>query len=493
MRKLLSGLGLALILVACGFSQKPQEYPEGVSIPRFLTKQERAWIDLHPLVVPDITSPPSGPIKCLSEFDPMSGILVAWEGSTAQNNIIASMSPFITGVNGNAKLIVVVDTVSEQTSASSTLQSAGANMSRVEFIVTTTDTIWIRDYGPRYVYVGGCRTIIDHTYNRPRPNDDNFPFVFAAAKQQQIHSIPLIHGGGNFQLDSANRGYATRLIANENTGLTESQIINHWLNYQSLTTTLLNPFPTTVDSTQHLDMWMQMASNNRVIISDWPNNVGSTQDNICDAAALSMATLGYTVYRVPAFSISGVHYTYTNSVICNNVVMVPTYTNTTVSPSNSTALAVFGVAFPGKQIVGIPSQNIIASAGAIHCITIQVPTNKNGEYPGTYLVSPNTGGSFTSGQVVSIDWLADDDNAVSKVDLYLEIEDSLLESASALPLLGGFTPRRWIPIAANLSNSMLFSWTVPNLKATRARIVVVATDAQGRYAWDKSDATFSIQ
>lgn len=476
-----------------GQSQVPQVYPEGVPIPRSLTKLERTWLESHPLIAPDIATPPTGPIKCASEFDPLAAILVAWEGGTTLTNIIGSMAPFITGANGNAKLIVAVDDTAEQTSATSALSSAGANMSKVEFIVTPTDTIWLRDYGPRYVYVGGCRAIIDHTYNRPRPNDDNFPFVFGAAKKEQVYSIPLIHGGGNFQLDSANRSYATRLIANENPSLTEPQIISYWQSYQALTTTLFNPFPTSVDSTQHLDMWMQMASNNRVIISDWPNNSGSAQDNICDAAAVTMALFGYTVYRVPAFSISGVHYTYTNAVVCNNVVMVPTYTNSTVSPNNSTALAVFGTAFPGKQIVGIPCQNIIGSAGAIHCITMQMPANKNGVYPGAYLVGPNTGGTFLSGQVVSIDWLADDDNAVSKIDLYLEVEDTAAESAFGVPLSPGFEPKKWIPIASNLSNSMQYSWTVPSIKASRARVVVVAYDAQGRYAWDKSDTPFSIQ
>ena len=42
------------------------------------------------------------------------------------------------------------------------LAAGGVNMSRVNFVVRTTDTIWIRDYGPRYIYQGGCRAIVDH-------------------------------------------------------------------------------------------------------------------------------------------------------------------------------------------------------------------------------------------------------------------------------------------------------------------------------------------
>lgn len=36
-----------------------------------------------------------------------------------------------------------------------------------------SDSYWTRDYGPFWVYTDGGLAISDHTYNRPRPNDNN--------------------------------------------------------------------------------------------------------------------------------------------------------------------------------------------------------------------------------------------------------------------------------------------------------------------------------
>ena len=158
---------------------------------------------------------------------------------------------------GQANLYVYCDTTTMRNSAQTALTNAGANMSRVQFIIAATDTVWIRDYGPRYIYEGNVRSIIDHTYNRPRPNDNLIPANFAAYKNHARYLIPLIHGGGNYHLNGTGDSFATRLIVNENPTLTEPQIISYWNQFQNVDTTLTDAFPTNVDSTQHIDMWMQ--------------------------------------------------------------------------------------------------------------------------------------------------------------------------------------------------------------------------------------------
>src|SRR5690606_31772272 len=133
---------------------------------------------------------------------------------------------------------------------------------------------------PRYVFEGDCRVVVDHTYNRPRPNDDVLPVFFAGLKGHAFYEHPLIHGGGNFHLDALGRGYATRLIANENPGLTEPQIIGIWRDYLGLETHLFDPFRTSVDATQHLDMWMQVIADDAVVISDFVNGTPAFEDSI---------------------------------------------------------------------------------------------------------------------------------------------------------------------------------------------------------------------
>ena len=229
----------------------------------------------------------------------------------------------------------------------------------MHFVIATTDSIWMRDYGPRYVYQGDVRSVIDHTYNRPRPWDNQFPSFFAGHRGQPLYEHTLTHGGGNFHLDALGDSYMTRLINNENPGMTEQQIHGVFEDYQNLDTTFFNPFPTNVDATQHIDMWMQVFDDDKVMISDWPTQPGSTQDQICDSAASTMAGLGYTVFRIPAIQASGTHYTYTNVVMCNDLVIVPSYTHIAVSGYNSQARNTWVNACPGKTVVQVNSEPIV--------------------------------------------------------------------------------------------------------------------------------------
>ncbi len=458
-------------------------YPDNNSIPRSLTPIERFWLATNPLGGNNTRgnpTPPSGPVHCAAEYEPMQAILVAWNGSSGQTAILATMGANITTI-GNADLYVV-GTTGQQSAANTALTNAGANMARVKFFTYTTNTIWIRDYGPRYIYQGDCRAIVDHTYNRPRAADDNFPQWFGPQKKQPVYDIPLIHGGGNYHLSALGDSYATLLISNENPTLTNPQIISHWANFQNVNTTITAAFPTSVDSTQHIDMWMQILGDRQVMISDWPNNSGSAQDIVCDNTAAYLQSIGYTVHRVPARSIGGTHYTYCNTVICNDLLLLPTYTNSTIvnAGHNTDALNAWKTAWettPQRKVVQVNCQAIVTSAGVMHCIAMHVPTPRGGTNPTAYLKSPNTSATYNPGDIVPLSWITDDDVSVSNVDLQLS-----LDSGATWP----------VTIASAIADDGSENWTVPSLFSTHARLRVVARDAQGNTGFDLSDADFTI-
>ncbi|MFN6146873.1 MAG: agmatine deiminase family protein [Planctomycetota bacterium] len=455
-----------------------QQYPEGVDIPRALTAAEAAWIAQNPLAVAGDapTPPPTGPVRCAAEYEPMDGLCLAYEGTSAQLAIVQQIARHVT-TTGQARAFVYCDTASEAATATSALAAAGCDMARVVTLVATTDTIWIRDYGPRYVFEGDCRAIVDHTYNRPRPNDDAMPEHFGGVMRHRVYGIPLVHGGGNYHLDGLGSGHATALIQNENPGLTAAQIVGHWQSYQNLQTTLWNAFPTSVDATQHIDMWMQVYGDRKAMISDWPAQPGSTQDVICDGAAATLTAQGWTVARIPARSVSGVHYTYTNMVLCNGVAIVPSYTNASVSPDNAVALAAWQAALPGKTVVQVNCQGLVTSAGVMHCIVMHVPAHRGGLAPTAYLKTPNGGQSLAPGAQVVVEWLADDDAAVTAIDLQLSANNG-----QSYPYT----------LASNLPHTGSWTWTVPDLQIAQARLRVVARDAQGRVGSDASDAPFAL-
>ncbi len=464
------------------------DYPEGAEIPRSMTLAEEAFVESNPIqAVESRGLAPVGLVRTPGEYEPAEGIIMAWEGSNSWKTILAQMTREIT-TTGNAKAFIFVDTASELSSASSQVAAQGADMSRVQFEIKTTDTIWARDYGPRYIFLGsqpdgtgGVRAIVDHTYNRPRPNDNSLPSYWASERDEPYFLIPLVHGGGNYHLETgspAGIGHATRLINNENPGLSQSEIVQLWQEYQNLDTMLYDPYPTFVDSTQHIDMWMIVLDDDKVMISEWVNEPTASWSITSNNAAADFANRGFEVFRVPAVRSGGTHYTFTNAVICNDLVLVPLYTNGTASQFNDDALAVWQAAYPGKTIVQINCQSLVTSAGVMHCIVKHVPAPANGDAPGVYMTSQNDGPTIDPGDLVQTTWLFDSLDGVTDADLLLSTDGG---SSFPTVLSAGFD-----------ATAGLIQWNAPDVGTTDARLRLVIRDSDGDSSFDDSDQSFTI-
>lgn len=315
------------------------------------------------------TAPPSGRVATPAEYDRNLGLLIRW-GSF--NSILTAMTVAVTTGDPEARVWIVVSGAAQQQSATTTLTGAGAAMAQVSFLIAPTDSVWIRDYGPRFITEDGAAASVDHVYNRPRPNDDAIPDAVAAAWGHVDYDLPLVHGGGNFHLFGDGRAFMTDLVLDENPALSEAEVEQLFADYQALDLTIWPGFPTSYDSTQHIDMWLLPASDRRVIVGEYAaGQGGGVPRTITEDAAAELVALGYTVYRTPGWRSPNTHYTYTNAVILNRLVLVPQYSGFTTQ--NQQALDVFAQAFPGSQIVPIDGTSIVGSAGVFHCIVMHVP------------------------------------------------------------------------------------------------------------------------
>ena len=340
-------------------------------LPRGLSADEvRGFVLPDALATP--FAPPAGAVRAQAEYEDNSGILVRW-GSF--NALLTQMTVAITTGDPDARVYVVVTGTTQQASATSTLTGAGADMTRVAFITQnctgSTCSTWMRDYGPRFIDDAGRRAAVDHVYNRPgRTADDAFPSVWRTYSGEPKYDIPLVHGGGNFHLFRNRDAFMTRLIVNENPSLSEQQIKDYYLAYQGLDVTLVDPFPTSYDSTQHIDMWMLPLADGKVLVSRHASTDGVPY-TVTENTATLLAGRGYDVVRTPAWRAGGAHYTYANAVLLNKVALVCQFDG--YATQNAEALATFTAALPERSVVGVDCSDIIGLAGAIHCIVMHVP------------------------------------------------------------------------------------------------------------------------
>ncbi len=369
---------LALLLVpALALAEGPRSVPPEVLaaitddepiIPKHLTIQEKGRHYLPDLSRLLEAPPPAQLIETLAEYQYNEGLLLRWGQF---NSVVTEITVAVTTGDPEARIFLIVSGPSQQSDAVTALTGAGADLSQVEFLQMPSNTVWIRDYGPRFINADWEGTIIDHEYNRPRPNDNLVPANLGSQWNVPVFELPLNHGGGNFHLFANGQAFMTDLIVDENPGFSEQQIIDLYDDYHNLELYLLPALPFSYDSTQHLDMWFLPVDNQTVIIGEYAQSEGGgIPRQVTEFTTDLMEDLGYTVLRTPGWR-TNAHYTYTNSVVINSLVLICRFNG--YPAENQAAIDVYQAAFPNRTVVTIDCSSIITASGAIHCIVKHVP------------------------------------------------------------------------------------------------------------------------
>lgn len=358
--------------------------------PRHMTDQERRQWRSPEFILPSLEQIPDYHfLRPPSEYEPNDAILMRWGN---HNAVLTSMIVPITTGDSRARVLLIVSGPSQQASASSTLASAGANIDRIDFVQAPSNDVWIRDYGPRFASGDFNRIIIDHLYDRPsRPLDNQIPGQLANALELPIYELPLAQGGGNYHSFANGEAFITDTILYYNSGVSQQQVKDLFAAYQGVDLTFLGSLGVNsqggtswpwYDGTGHLDMWFIPVDDETVIIGQYsPSEWNGIPHQVTEDAATLMQSRGYTVLRTPGWRSSApgcsgtgttqAHYTYTNAVIVNDIVLTCTFDD---NPSqNAQAQAVYEQAFPDRTIVPVRCTDIIGCSGALHCIVKHMP------------------------------------------------------------------------------------------------------------------------
>jgi len=349
------------------------------NLPRNLTVEEQSR--LHEIGISrTITDPPDSIVYTPAEFDSVAGIIFAWEAySTLLTELIKEVAEEDTAW-------IVVDNTSEENSVSNTLSNANVNMDHVVFQVIPTNSVWIRDYGPWWIIEPeNSRAIIDLVYNRPRPLDDTYPESAAEYFSINYYGLGLIEAGGNMLLDGQGAVIVSNVIFDGSQGfdpnLTQDQLEQYFLDYFGVHKVIVAPHLIN-DGTGHIDMFVKLINDTTVIVGEYENQSAGFSGNydICNQVANQLAneTNGagrpFNIVRMPMPPYNnGITYTYINSLIVNNKVLVPIYGFSTEFANDDSVLALYETIMPGVEAVGFDCNQIIPANGAIHCIAMKVP------------------------------------------------------------------------------------------------------------------------
>ena len=307
------------------------------------------------------TDPPTGTPRFVAEFEPMQGVMIRYP--------LGIPTSLVAQLADNCHVYCIVS-ASYQSSAQSSFQNAGVNMSNVTWVNASSDSYWVRDYGPWYIFEDRNPAIVDNRYNRPRPNDDNMSGVFANFWQIPMYGMNLEHTGGNMMEDGRGHGVSDELVFQEN-NYNETNVRNKMRDYLGI-----DPYHVTIDPQgdyiAHVDCWGKYLAPDKILIAQLPSTNSHAADY--DAVANYFATTNccwgypYRVYRVQEPGGSTLA-PYTNSLILNKTVYVPLGSN---SNYNQQAIDVYQEAMPGYTIVGVTNNDYYTSwenTDALHCRT----------------------------------------------------------------------------------------------------------------------------
>ena len=307
------------------------------------------------------TDPPTGTPRFVAEFEPMQGVMIRYP--------LGIPTSLVVQLANNCHVYCIVSS-SYQSSAQSSFQNAGVNMENVTWVNAPSDSYWVRDYGPWYIFEDRNPAIVDNIYNRPRPNDDNMSGVFANFWQIPMYGMNLTHTGGNMMEDGRGHGVSDNLVVQENNN-NETNVRNKMRDYLGI-----DPYHITIDPQgdyiAHVDCWGKYLAPDKILIAQLPSS--SSQYALYEQVANYFATTNccwgypYHVYRVQEPGGSTLA-PYTNSLILNKSVYVPLGTN---SNYNNQALAVYQEAMPGYEIVGVTNNDWSIgweNTDALHCRT----------------------------------------------------------------------------------------------------------------------------
>ena len=307
------------------------------------------------------TDPPAGEPRFVGEFEPMQGVMIRYP--------LGIPTSLVVDLSNNCMVYCIVSS-SYQSSAQSSFQSAGVNMSNVTFVNAPSDSYWVRDYGPWYIFEDRNPAIVDNRYNRPRPNDDNMSQVFANFWNIPLYGMNLQHTGGNMMEDGRGHGVSDELVFNEN-GNNETNVRNKMRDYLGI-----DPYHVTIDPQgdyiAHVDCWGKYLAPDKILIAQLPqsNSQYALYEQVANYFATTNCCWGYPyqVYRVQepgGYTLAP----YTNSLILNKTVYVPLGDN---SSYNNQAIQVYQEAMPGYDIVGVAYNDYWGgweNTDALHCRT----------------------------------------------------------------------------------------------------------------------------
>ena len=251
------------------------------------------------------------------------------------------------------------------------------------------DDVWFRDNGPLFVRRGEDLSFVNWEFNSwggkyQWLNDTRAPEAVAEYLGVTHWDVPVVMEGGSLELNGLGVALTTRqclLTPERNPHLGEAGLERYLRDYLGITKLLWLDEGLEGDHTDgHIDTITRFTDERTIVtcVEDDPSDANHATMRANLERLRSFTDQDGRPFRIvelplPATRLEGAEGrlppTYANFYIGNGFVVVPVYGD----PNDEKALEVLRPLFPGREVIGLSSRELIRGGGSFHCVTQQQP------------------------------------------------------------------------------------------------------------------------
>lgn len=337
-----------------------------------------------------------------AEWEPQQAIWLAWPHQKEDwpgkfEPIPWVYADIIRHITATQKVRLIVADKKMQEESLSILERAHVNTANVEFFHIPTNRVWVRDSGPIFVKdVSGTEVLLDWKFNAWAKYDnwqlDNeLPKLIAAQTTAEcaeaiIQDKPIVLEGGAIDVN----GHGLLLTTEECLLDQKTQARNPGLNKEDYTETFKHYLGVSEviwlekgivgdDTHGHVDDVTRFVAPHKVVTAIETNkqdeNYNILQENkqrllaFRDEHGRCLEVIDLPMPSPLYFEDTRLPASYANFLICNEVVLVPTFNDA----NDRIALNILADCFPERRVVGVHAVDLVWGFGTLHCLSQQQP------------------------------------------------------------------------------------------------------------------------
>jgi agmatine deiminase len=304
-----------------------------------------------------------------AEWEPQGAVWLQWPADNEGARIQQAFVEIVSVLGRYEDVRLVVDSDAEESDARAAL--AGSDLSRVSFDHIESDSIWMRDNGPRYVEVDGQMIMQNWEFDgwgsingsRTYARDNAVPDTVAELLGLQVEQVGLIHERGDLEGNGGDTVIVSwSVLSDRNPALSKDEITAVFEEAFGVSSVVYTEGYDPIDITKgHVDGMVRFVDEDTVVVG---KDGSELLENVADQIAEQRPDL--EIVRLEAREAA----LFMNYLVGDGYVLMG---DSGDSGQNAYAQAMLEGFFPGRDVHFVDVDALWMNGGGVHCVTNDQP------------------------------------------------------------------------------------------------------------------------